>query len=181
MTGRAAALGALSALFLVAACDQRMIKQDKDIVWGESKLFEDGKVVQAPPPGTVARGELAYEATLGQRPAMSAALLARGQERFDIFCSPCHSRLGDGEGMIVQRGMPRPPSFHSQRLRDAPDEHFLQVIANGYGAMYSYASRVPPADRWAIIAYIRALQLSQNVEVAALPADARARLEGAGR
>ena len=181
MKGRTIVLGASCALLLLVACDQRMIKQDKDIVWGETKLFSDGKVVQSPPPGTVARGELAYEAALAERPEMGAALLARGQERFNIFCAPCHSRLADGEGMIVQRGMPHPPSFHIQRLREAPDEHFLQVIANGYGAMYSYASRVPPADRWAIIAYIRALQLSQNVEVAALPADARERLDGEAR
>jgi mono/diheme cytochrome c family protein len=171
----------LGALLLLAGCDQRMIKQDKDIVWGDTKLFGDDKVVQAPPPGTVARGELAYFATLGERPEMSAQLLARGQERFNIFCAPCHDQVGTGHGMIVQRGMPQPPSFHSERLRRAPNEHFLQVIANGYGAMYSYASRVPPADRWAIIAYIRALQLSQHAEVAALPADLRDRAEGGGQ
>lgn len=85
---------------------------------------------------------------------MSAALLARGRERFDIFCAPCHSRTGNGDGMIVQRGMPRPPSLHDARLRAAPDRHILQVITHGYGAMYAYADRVPPDDRWAIAAYV---------------------------
>jgi mono/diheme cytochrome c family protein len=108
---------------------------------------------------------------------MSAALLARGRERFDIYCAPCHSRTGDGDGMIVQRGMPRPPSFHSQRLREVPDRHFLQVITLGYGAMYAYADRVPPADRWAITAYIRALQLSRDAEVASLPEEVRRTLD----
>ena len=108
---------------------------------------------------------------------MSAELLARGRERFDIFCAPCHARTGDGDGMIVERGMPRPPSFHSVRLRDAPDRHFLQVITNGYGAMYAYADRVPPADRWAITGYIRALQLSRNAERAALPDELRREAE----
>jgi mono/diheme cytochrome c family protein len=101
---------------------------------------------------------------------ITAALLTRGRERFDIFCAPCHSRAGDGEGMVAQRGFPAPPSFHIDRLRNAPDSHFYQVISDGYGVMYPYADRVPPQDRWAIIAYIRALQLSQHAPVAALGA-----------
>ena len=157
-----------------------MIKQDKDIVWGSTKLFADGKVVQAQPPGTVARSEPDYLAALERRPEMTMRLLEHGRERYTIFCSPCHGGLGNGEGMIVQRGMPHPPSFHIERLRQAPAEHFLQVIANGYGAMYPYASRVPPADRWAILAYIRALQFSQRAEVAALPRGDRERLGDAG-
>lgn len=90
------------------------------------------------------------------------AILERGRERFDIYCAPCHGRSGDGAGMIVQRGFPAPPSYHTARLRNAPDGHFYQVISHGYGAMYAYADRVAPADRWAIIDYIRALQLSRN-------------------
>ena len=90
------------------------------------------------------------------------ALLERGRQRFDIYCAPCHGRSGDGAGMIVQRGFPAPPSYHTAKLRNAPDGHFYQVISHGYGAMYPYADRVAPADRWAIIDYIRALQLSQN-------------------
>lgn len=117
--------------------------------------------------GTVARGQ-----PLGPPPEaipITRELLERGRERFDIFCSPCHGRAGDGEGMIVQRGFPRPPSYHIDRLREAPDSHFYSVITHGYGAMYSYASRVPPKDRWAIVAYIRALQLSRHVRLANLP------------
>jgi mono/diheme cytochrome c family protein len=95
-------------------------------------------------------------------PAVSLALLQRGQERFRIDCTPCHSELGDGHGMIVQRGFPEPPSYHIDRLRQAPTQHFYDVMTHGYGAMYSFAGRVAPADRWAIAAYIRALQLSQH-------------------
>ena len=110
-------------------------------------------------------------------PAPTAALLARGRERFDIFCAPCHSVAGDGDGWVARRGFPHPPSFHIDRLRDASDAHFYAVITEGYGAMYSYASRVTPEDRLAIIAYIRALQLSQHAPLSAVPADQRARLD----
>ena len=95
-------------------------------------------------------------------------LLARGRERFNIYCAPCHSRAGDGDGMIVRRGFPRPPSYHTARLRKAPDSHFYKVISDGYGIMYSYADRVSPHDRWAIVAYIRALQLSQHAPASML-------------
>ncbi len=94
--------------------------------------------------------------------------LARGRERFDIFCAPCHSIVGDGDGMVARRGFPHPPSFHIDRLREAPDAHFYAVITNGYGAMHSYATRVPPDDRLAIIGYIRAMQLSQHAPAASL-------------
>jgi mono/diheme cytochrome c family protein len=105
-------------------------------------------------------------------PPMSVALLERGRERFDIFCSPCHSIAGDGDGMIARRGFPHPPSFHTDRLRNASDTHYYAVITHGYGVMHSYATRVAPADRLAIIAYIRALQASQHAPVATLdPAD----------
>lgn len=110
-------------------------------------------------------------------PALNLALLQRGRERFDIYCSPCHARLGDGNGMVVQRGFPQPPSFHSDRLRTAPTAHIYDVITNGYGAMYSYAGRVSPPDRWAIAAYIRALQQSQQARIDDVPAAGRARLE----
>jgi mono/diheme cytochrome c family protein len=94
------------------------------------------------------------------------AFLTRGQERYNIYCVPCHSRAGDGNGMIVQRGFRRPPSFHQDRLRNAPLGHFFDVISNGFGAMPDYASQIKPEDRWAIAAYIRALQLSQNANAA---------------
>ena len=106
---------------------------------------------------------------------VTRAVLERGRERYDVFCSPCHARTGDGDGMIVQRGFPRPPSFHLDRLRTAADGHYYDVITNGFGAMYSYANRVKPDDRWAITAYIRALQLSRSGDTPARPATARTR------
>ncbi|MGZ4964649.1 MAG: c-type cytochrome [Limisphaerales bacterium] len=104
-------------------------------------------------------------------------MLQRGQERFNIYCSPCHGRTGDGNGMIPQRGFPRPPSYHIDRLRNAPIGHFYDVITHGYGVMYPYAARVEPADRWAIAAYIRVLQTSQNAKLAEVPAEERSKLE----
>jgi mono/diheme cytochrome c family protein len=101
---------------------------------------------------------------------ITMGLLERGLDRFDIYCAPCHSRLGDGDGRIARRGFPHPPSYHIDRLRNAPDRHFYDVITHGYGVMYPYADRVTPEDRWAIVAYIRALQLSQDAPRAALPA-----------
>jgi mono/diheme cytochrome c family protein len=103
----------------------------------------------------------------------SQDLLLRGQERYDIYCLPCHSAVGDGDGPVVRRGFPAPPSYHQPRLIAAPDRHFYDVISHGYGVMFSYADRVAPADRWAIVAYIRALQLSQHAPVASLPAALR--------
>jgi mono/diheme cytochrome c family protein len=108
---------------------------------------------------------------------MSAATLARGQERFEIFCAPCHGPLGDGDGLVARRGFPHPPSYHSDRLRNAPDVHFFGVITHGYGAMYPYADRIAAADRWAIVAYIRALQRSQHASLADVPETERKRLE----
>jgi mono/diheme cytochrome c family protein len=145
-----------------------------------SPLWADGKGSRPPPPGSlpIAMGDLAKTSS-GRRgrdelvaraaadaartpPAADPALLRRGQSRYGIYCAPCHSSVGDGDGMIARRGFPHPPSFHQARLRDAPDRHFFDVITQGYGAMPSYADRVTPQDRWAIVAYIRALQLSQD-------------------
>ena len=98
--------------------------------------------------------------------AVDQAVLERGRERFNIYCSPCHSRVGDGNGMVVQRGYKHPPSYHEERLRKAPLGYFFDTITNGFGAMPDYASQIPPRDRWAIVAYIRALQLSQTATVA---------------
>lgn len=169
------ALG-LSALLALAACDD-MSKQRKAKAYGSSELFANGSVAQAPPEGTVARGDLARDAVLTTRPAMSKALILRGQERYDVYCVPCHGRNGDGRGIIPSRGYPQPPDFTAQRLVNAPDQHIIDVITNGYGVMYSYAQRVEPADRWAIAAYIRALQAARTVPVASLDAADRARLE----
>lgn len=110
-------------------------------------------------------------------PPITSELLARGRERFDIFCAPCHSIAGDGDGFIARRGFPHPPSYHSDRLRSASDAHLYAVISEGYGAMYPYARRLVPSDRMAVVAYIRALQFSQHAPLYAVPADVRARLE----
>ena len=143
----------------LAACHQNLTMSDqpKDAEWERTSLFRNGRVVQAPPAGSVAREDNTGN-VLAERPPMTPALVHRGRERFNIFCSECHGYGGDADGMVVQRGFPRPPSFHDPRLVAAPDEHFVDVITNGHGVMYSYADRVPPADRWAITAYIRALQ-----------------------
>jgi len=124
-------------------------------------------------------GQAATEETAVKLPPITAALLARGRQRFDIFCSPCHSVAGDGDGMVARRGFPHPPSFHSDRLREASDQHFYAVITNGYGVMHSYATRVPPADRLAIVAYIRALQLSQHAPLVSLGDQDRMQLDAA--
>ncbi|HKU78790.1 MAG TPA: cytochrome c [Rhodanobacteraceae bacterium] len=110
---------------------------------------------------------------------ITPTLLTRGRQRFDIYCAPCHSRVGDGDGMIAERGFPHPPSYHTTALRSAPDSHFYQVITHGYGVMYPYADRIAPHDRWAIVAYIRALQLSQHAPRSELSAADLAKLKAA--
>lgn len=161
---------------LLAGCDQNMDEQPRYSEYSRAPLFR-GSVLRRPPENTVARDDLEREKASNTKPVLSAELLARGRERFGIFCSPCHGAGGDGTGMVVQRGMPRPTSYHDDRLRTAEDQYFFDVITNGHGAMYSYAARVPPADRWAIVAYIRALQLSRQASLDDVPADERARLE----
>ncbi|HEY8442618.1 MAG TPA: cytochrome c [Xanthobacteraceae bacterium] len=163
----------------LAACGQNMIDQPKYNEYKPAPLFRDGRVLQIPPAGTVARDDADRHKAAAEKPHLDAALLARGQEQFDIYCAPCHARTGAGNGMIVQRGMPGPPSYHIDRLRMADDQRFFDVITNGHGVMYSYAQRVTPRDRWAIVAYIRALQLSQNASLDDLPDDLRARLQAA--
>ncbi len=138
-------------------------------------------------PHTVARGhlnadEVFYTGKVGTNLVetfpfpITREVLQRGRERFDIYCSPCHGRTGNGNGMIVQRGFPPPPSYHIDRLRQAPVGHFFDVMTQGYGIMYSYAERVEPADRWAIAAYIRALQKSHDGRLQDVPSDAQAQL-----
>ena len=166
---------AFALALLLAGCDQNMEVQPKYSEYGHAPLFRGG-VLRRPPAGAVARDDLAHEAEVSNRPALTAELLVRGRQRFGIFCSPCHGAGGDGNGIVVQRGMPHPTSYHDDRLRTADDQHFFDVITNGYGAMYSYASRVPPHDRWAIVAYIRALQLSRHATIDDVPPDRRASL-----
>jgi mono/diheme cytochrome c family protein len=132
---------------------------------GATVVFPFGRGNAAPGPTPAA--------VRGNPRPITTALLARGRERFDIDCSPCHGRLGDGNGPVAMRGFPHPPTYHSDRLRAAPDTYFYDVIANGYGVMFPYRNRVAPQDRWAIIAYIRALQLSQHADAASLPDEDR--------
>jgi mono/diheme cytochrome c family protein len=161
---------------LLAACDQNMDEQPRYNEYSRAPLFRGG-VLRRPPANTIARDDLEREKSAGTKPVLTPELLVRGRQRFGIFCSPCHGAGGDGTGIIVQRGMPRPTSYHDDRLLAADDQHFFDVITNGYGAMYSYAARVPTADRWAIVAYIRALQISRHASLDDVPAGERARLE----
>jgi mono/diheme cytochrome c family protein len=173
-----ASLAVAALLLMLAACEGGdMEDQEKYEAYEAAALLPDGSAMQPPVFGTVDRDGPELRAALRERPPMSMALLERGRERFDIYCSPCHGRAGDGEGIVVQRGFPHPPSYHIDRLRDAPASHVVAVITQGYGVMYSYAARVPPADRWAIAAYVRALQLSQRAALAELPEADRRKLE----
>lgn len=152
----------LIAALLLAGCNE---VQDVQIRYNTMasaiQPWPSSSAALAPPDGVVAQGDLAQESLARNPPPATPQMLARGQERFGIFCSPCHGWDGDADGIIVARGFPKPPSFHSAALRSAPAKLFFDTITNGYGAMYSYADRVPVQDRWAIIAYIRALQLTQ--------------------
>ncbi len=172
------------ALLALAACRQDMHNQPKFKPLRENTFYRDLRSERPIIEGTVARGDLEqdtyyYTGKVNGQPGtelpvpVTAELLRRGQERFNIYCSPCHSRVGDGNGMIVQRGFKRPPSYHIDRLRNAPIGHFFDVMTNGFGAMSEYKSQVSVADRWAIAAYIRALQLSQNAQQSDLPAGAQ--------
>jgi mono/diheme cytochrome c family protein len=127
-----------------------------------------------PPPNTVARDDPLHQPPA---PPLTMALLERGRAQFDIYCTPCHGRLGDGDGVIVQRGFPHPPPYDGDTLRNAPNQLFYDVITHGYGIMYSYADRLPPQDRWAVVAYIRALQASKSASLSDVPADKRSMLQ----
>lgn len=159
-------------ILVLAACDN-MANQPKRLPYEVYRGEQQNIAHRLPPTGTVARDDEPEPPP----PPVTLALLERGQQRFNIYCAPCHARLGDGNGMIVQRGFPNPPSYHIDRLRQAPNQHFYDVITNGYGAMYSYAARVAPADRWAIVAYIRALQASQDAALADVPPNERSALQ----
>ncbi|MFC4932926.1 c-type cytochrome [Massilia sp. GCM10023247] len=190
------------ALCLLGGCErakQDMYDQPRYKTFAASTLWEDGASARPPPQGTQPRARGAFADSSGGRTGAAAVaadiaaedapaipypvdlrLLQRGRERYMIYCLPCHSPLGDGDGLVVRRGFPAPPTFHQARLRAAPDRHLYDVISRGYGVMVPYGDRVEPPDRWAIVAFIRALQLSQNVEAARLAADQRAHLDGQG-
>jgi len=183
-------LGCAAIGLLLAGCNTDMWVQQKSHPLDKSDFVPDGQASRPLLQGTIARGHLRADAVfftgidngkwVDKIPTeVNMDLLKRGQERFDIYCTPCHGRLGDGEGMIAKRGfkLKRPVgNIHTDRLRKMPVGHFYDVITNGYGAMYSYASRIEPKDRWAIVAYIRALQLSQNVKATDLTSEQQAKL-----
>lgn len=180
----------LLGVLFTTACRQDMHDQPRYEPLEASTFFKDGRASRPQVPGTVARGQLRvdehlYLGKIAGKPVetfpfpITEEVLARGQQRYNIYCAPCHARIGDGAGMIVQRGMRQPPSFHIQRLREAPAGHYFDVITNGFGVMYSYADRVGVNDRWAIVAYIRALQLSQNATTDDIPANRRQQLGAA--
>lgn len=176
-----------------AGCRQDMYNQPRYKPLVRSEFFPDDAASRVPPAHTVARGWLQEDTVFytgagedgklaqGLPAPVTPELLKRGQERFGIFCAVCHGAAGEGDGMIVRRGFPAPESYHVDRLRNAPPGYFYYVITHGYGVMYSYASRVPAADRWAIAAYIKALQLSHHATLDDVPAAERAKLEGGNR
>ncbi|HEY2118114.1 MAG TPA: cytochrome c [Candidatus Acidoferrum sp.] len=165
---------------------QDMANQPRQNPLSPSSFFPDGRSERPVPENTVARGSIADDALLVPKDSnafplpLTAELLERGQERYGIFCSPCHGFEGDGRGMVAMRGMKHPPSFHQERLRQEPNGYIYDVVTNGFGAMYGYSAQIPPQDRWAIIAYLRALQLSRNARVAELPPDLRRKLLAGG-
>ena len=174
--------GVVSGLLLVSGCRQDMHDQPRYEPLEASSFFADGRASRPLVPGTVARGQLRTDTHfyLGKVDGrlvetlpvpVTRPLLERGRERYDIYCAPCHDRLGSGQGMIVRRGFRRQPSLHIDRLREAPIGHFFDVISNGFGVMTDYAVQVTPRDRWAIAAYVRVLQLSQHAQLADVPAE----------
>ncbi len=179
-------------LLLASSCRRDMQDQPKYKPLRESQFFADGRASRPIPSGTIARDELDADdsfhtgsskgAFLDTIPApVTVDFLHRGEDRFNIFCSPCHSRTGDGDGMIHRRGFWIPPSLHSARLRTVPPGYLFQVINNGYGAMPGYKKQIVEVrDSWAIVAYIRALQLSRNGPLADVPADRRQQLQTNG-
>jgi mono/diheme cytochrome c family protein len=180
---------AATCLTFGAGCEylrQDMANQPKNRPLSPSPSFEDGRSERPLVENTVERGALANDALFVPKDSnnfplpVNLDLLERGEERYKIFCSPCHGLQGDGNGMVAMRGMKQPPSYHQDRLRQAPNGYFYDNITNGFGQMLSYSAQIPPRDRWAIIAYIRALQLSRNAKAADLPAELREKLQSSG-
>jgi mono/diheme cytochrome c family protein len=185
---RARALAVVLVSLALAGCRQDMHDAPRYEPLEASTFFANGQASRALVANTVPRGLLREDTHLNEGRvdgqlattfpmAVTPAVMQRGQERFNVFCSPCHGRTGSGNGMVVQRGFRAPPSYHEDRLRNAPVGYFFDVMTNGFGAMQDYASQVPVADRWAIAAYIRALQLSQRATLADVPANRRADLD----
>jgi mono/diheme cytochrome c family protein len=178
-------LAAASCAFMLSGCDelrQDMATQPKARPLSPSDFFRDGRSERPLLENTVARGSLADDQFMVAQDSnafplpVDEALLERGKERYGAFCTPCHGLQGDGNGMVALRGMKHPPSYHIDRLRESSNGYFYDVITNGFGQMYGYAAQIPPRDRWAIVAYVRALQLSRNAHVSELPAELREKL-----
>jgi mono/diheme cytochrome c family protein len=178
----------LSGAVALAGCRQDMHDAPRYNPLRASTFFANGSSARTLVANTVPRGFVhedrhLYEGIVDGKPAdtfpfpITEDVMRRGQERFNIFCAPCHGRTGEGNGMIVQRGFRKPPSYHEDRLRNAPVGYFFDVMTHGFGAMQDYSAQVPVADRWAIAAYIRALQLSQRSTIDDVPADHRADLD----
>jgi hypothetical protein len=176
-------------LLLLVGCRQDMHDQPRYEAFEASDFFDDGRASRPLVEGTVAQGQLHLDEAFftGKRGEtlvdslpvpLTRDLLERGQERYNIYCSPCHDRVGTGQGMVVRRGFRRPAAFHIDRLREAPIGYFFEVITQGFGAMMDYAAQVSPEDRWAITAYIRALQLSQHATLADVPVEGRQHMQG---
>jgi hypothetical protein len=183
------AVAALSALGF-AGCDntlrQDMANQPRQNPLSPSEFFADGRSERPVVENTVVRGSVQDDSLLVPKESnafplpISLELLDRGRQRYGIFCTPCHGIQGDGQGMVAMRGMKHPPSYHQERLRNVPNGYLYDVITNGFGAMYGYSAQIPPRDRWAIVAYLRALQLSRNAPVGQLPAELREKLMAGG-
>jgi hypothetical protein len=165
---------------------QDMANQPRQNPLSPAPIFADGRSERPIVENTVARGSLEQDALVVPKDSnhfplpLTAELLERGQQRYTIFCTPCHGIQGDGMGMVAMRGMKHPPSYHQDRLRNEPVGYIYDVITNGFGAMYGYSAQIPPRDRWAIVAYLRALQLSRNAQVGDLPAELREKLMSGG-
>jgi mono/diheme cytochrome c family protein len=164
-----AALVLALALAAAGCTDQSMTRQAHYATNDPAPAFANGSAAQVLPAGAVAQEDASYDRESANPPPVDMALLERGKERFEIFCAPCHGYEGDGDGAVVRRGFPRPPSYYEPQLMQARARLIFDTIANGYGVMYSYGSRVPPHDRWAIAAYIRALQQSRSASLAEAP------------
>ena len=165
---------------------QDMANQPRQNPLSPSDFFADGRSERPAVENTVARGSVQDDSLLVPKESnafplpLTAELLERGQQRYAIFCTPCHGIQGDGMGMVAMRGMKHPPSYHQERLRNVPNGYLYDVVTNGFGAMYGYSAQIAPRDRWAIVAYLRALQLSRNAPAGQLPAELREKLMAGG-
>ena len=183
------AIAALCGL-VFAGCEntlrQDMANQPRQNPLSPSEFFADGRSERPALENTVVRGSVQDDSLIVPKDSnafplpVTEELLERGQQRYGIFCTPCHGIQGDGMGMVAMRGMKHPPTYHQERLRNVPNGYLSDVVANGFGAMYGYSAQIPPRDRWAIVAYLRALQLSRNAPVGQLPAELREKLMAGG-